>query len=86
MMPNQESFQVYEDTATGRIALVCPSPVAIFDTLEDFKDWVYELLDSLNKHQVSDKGEPLKQAYADTVIEEWQKLLVKNQLNGGPQK
>ena len=85
-MFNQESFQVYEDTATGRIALICPSPVAIFETIEDFQDWVNELLENLNKYQAQHKGEPLKQAYADTVIEEWQKLLVKNQLNGGPQK
>ena len=85
-MFNQESFQVYEDTATGRIALICPSPVAIFETIEDFQDWVNELLENLNKYQAQHKGEPLKQAYADTVIEEWQKLLVKNQLNGGLQK
>ena len=86
MMPNQESFQVYEDTVTGRIALICPSPVAIFETIEDFQDWVNELLENLNKYQAQHKGEPLKQAYADTVIEEWQKLLAKNQLNGGLQK
>ena len=48
-MFNQESFQVYEDTATGRIALICPSPVAIFETIEDFQDWVNELLENLNK-------------------------------------
>ena len=85
-MFNQESFQVYEDTATGRIALICPSTVAIFETIEDFQDWVNELLENLNNYQAQHKGEPLKQAYADTVIEEWQKLLAKNQLNGGLQK
>ena len=82
-------FSVIRDDEGPQVAFVAPSPITVFESLEELKEWLDELVevvaemtdDDLKSSEVS-----LKQAYASQVIDEWQNLLQKTQKSNGTEK
>ena len=82
-------FSVIRDEDGPQVAFVAPSPITVFESLDELKEWLDELAevvsdmtdDDLKSSEVS-----LKQAYASQVIDEWQNLLQKTQKSNGTEK
>ena len=82
-------FSVIRDDEGPQVAFIAPSPITVFESLEELKEWSDELVevvaemtdDDLKSSEVS-----LKQAYASQVIDEWQNLLQKTQKSNGTEK
>jgi len=82
-------FSVIRDDEGPQVAFIAPSPITVFESLEELKEWLDELVevvaemtdDDLKSSEVS-----LKQAYASQVIDEWQNLLQKTQKSNGTEK
>ena len=82
-------FSVIRDEEGPQVAFIAPSPITVFESLEELKEWLDELVevvaemtdDDLKSSEVS-----LKQAYASQVIDEWQNLLQKTQKSNGTEK
>jgi len=82
-------FSVIRDEETSQIAIVCPAPIVVFETMEELKEWVDELVETvsdINDETTKSSSLPLKQAYAAQVIQEWQILLQKNLKDNGTEK
>ena len=82
-------FSVIRDEDGPQVAFVAPSPITVFESLDELKEWLDELVevvsdmtdDDLKSSEVS-----LKQTYASQVIDEWQNLLQKTQKSNGTEK
>jgi|TARA_Y100000310_G_C20691813_1_gene822790 hypothetical protein len=84
-------FSVIRDEEGSQVALLAPSPIMVFDTLKELKEWLEELTSVVSdmeeenlKSSVNEK--PLNQRYASQVIEEWQTLLQKTRKNNGTEQ
>ena len=84
-------FSVIRDEEGSQVALLAPSPIMVFDTLKELKEWLEELTSVVSdmeeenlKSSVNEK--PLNQRYASQVIEDWQTLLQKTRKNNGTEQ
>jgi len=76
-----DKFSLIRDEDSPRVALLSPSPIVVFDTLQELEEWIKELMEMVLNISAGDlkivTETPLQQAYALQVIEEWQNLLQK---------
>ena len=82
-------FSVIRDEEGPQVAIVSPSPIVIFETVQDLKMWVgelQELIDGMRDEDLKKLATPLTNTYASQVIKEWQTLLQKTQGSSGTEK
>ena len=79
-------FSVIKDDVGPQVALIAPSPITVFETLEQLKEWLEELVAEMTDDDLKSSEASLKQAYASQVIDEWQNLLQKTQKSNGTEK
>ena len=82
-------FSIIKDEEGPQLALVSPSPIVVFDDVEELRRWLNELiglLDEFENESVKSSSKPLKATYAAQVIKEWQNLLQKTQKSNGTEK
>jgi|TARA_Y100000310_G_scaffold197779_1_gene197849 hypothetical protein len=84
---NTDKFGLIED-AEGKIALVCPAPLVMFQDIDEFIHWIEELKGiSKNLRDTSQVSSiPISNDYSNKVIEEWQSLISQSQKNNGTEK
>ena len=74
-------FSLLRDEDSPQVALVSPSPIVVFETVQELAEWVQELMEMVSDMAAEDlktgTKSPLQQVYALQVIEEWQNLLQK---------
>ena len=77
---NFSNFQVMIDPITGKVSLFCPSPIIVFDELQDFREFVLMLqsrIPSLEERHVGNKP-MIEEGYAKHLLDEWQYEINKN--------
>ena len=82
-------FSVIRDEEGPQVAIVSPSPIVIFETVQDLKMWVeelQELIAGMGDEDLKKLSTPLTSTYASQVIKEWQTLLQKTQGSSGTEK
>ena len=82
-------FSVIRDEEGPQVALIAPSPITVFETLGELREWLDELVEVVSEMTDDDlksSEASLKQAYASQVIDEWQNLLQKTQKSNGTDK
>lgn len=82
-------FSIIKDEEGPQVAIVFPSPIVIFETVQDLKMWVeelQELIDGMGDEDLKKSATPLTNTYASQVIKEWQTLLQKTQGSSGTEK
>ena len=82
-------FSIIKDEEGPQLALVSPSPIVVFDDVEELRRWLNELiglLDELENESVKSSSKPSKATYDAQVIKEWQNLLQKTQKSNGTEK
>lgn len=79
-------FSIIRDEEGLEVAIVSPSPIIVFDTLQALKVWVEELqklIIGMEDEDLKKSSIPLTNTYASQVIKEWQTLLQKSQGSSG---
>ena len=79
-------FSIIRDEEGLEVAIVSPSPIIVFDTLQALKVWVEELqklIIGMEDEDLKKSSIPLTNTYASQVIKEWQTLLQKTQGSSG---
>jgi len=82
-------FSVIRDEEGLQVAIISPSPIVVFDTLQELKVWVEELqklIIGMEDEDLKKSFIPLTNTYASQVIKEWQTLLQKTQGSSGTEK
>ena len=82
-------FSVVRDEETSQLAIICPAPIVIFESIEELRDWVNDLVEAvsdLSDETTKSSSMPLRQTYAAQVIQEWQTQLQKKQKSNGTEK
>ena len=82
-------FSVIRDDEGPQVAFIAPSPITVFESLEELKEWLDELVEvvaEMTDDDLKSSEASLKQAYASQVIDEWQNLLQKTQKSNGTEK
>ena len=82
-------FSLIRDEEGLQVAIVSPSPIVVFETVQDLKMWVEELrelIDGMGDEDLKKSSSPLSNTYASQVIKEWQTLLQKTQGSSGTEK
>ena len=82
-------FSVIRDEEGPQVAIISPSPIIVFDTLQELKIWVeelQELIAGMEDEDLNKSSTPLSSNYASQVINEWQTLLQKTQGSSGTEK
>ena len=82
-------FSIIRDEEGLEVAIVSPSPIIVFDTLQALKVWVEELqklIIGMEDEDLKKSSIPLTNTYASQVIKEWQTLLQKTQGSSGTEK
>ena len=82
-------FSIIRDEEGPQVAIVSPSPIVIFETVQDLKMWVeelQELIAGMGDEDLKKLSTPLTSTYASQVIKEWQILLQKTQGSSGTEK
>jgi len=82
-------FSVIRDEEGPEVAIISPSPIIVFDTLQELKIWVeelQELIAGMEDEDLNKSSTPLSSNYASQVINEWQTLLQKTQGSSGTEK
>jgi hypothetical protein len=79
-------FSIIRDEEGLEVAIVSPSPIIVFDSLQALKVWVEELqklIIGMEDEDLKKSSIPLTNTYASQVIKEWQTLLQKSQGSSG---
>ena len=82
-------FSIIRDEEGPQVAIISPSPIVIFDNIQELRSWLEELqklIADVGNEDLKDSPTPLKSTYASQVIEEWQTLLQKTQKSNGTEK
>ena len=82
-------FSIIRDEEGPQVAIVSPSPIVVFDNIQELRKWVdelQELIADVGDENLKDSSTPLKSTYASQVIKEWQTLLQKTQGSSGTEK
>lgn len=79
------------DTFSKRVALVIPSPIVVFECIDDYCDFIDMLKDALDKitieFQQTEEPDLIEKGYAKEVIDSWQMHLRKKlPMDDGPTK
>ena len=80
----EDDFSIMVDPFTKRVALVCPAPIIAFENLDEFREWLNELLEAVPQLASSLDATPnsgliIDKDYASTVIETWQTQRTKSE-------
>ena len=82
-------FKIIRNEGGPQVAFVAPSPTTVFESLDELKEWLGELVEvvaEMTEDDLKSSKVSLKQAYASQVIDEWQNLLQKTQKSNGTEK
>jgi len=82
-------FSIIQNEEGPQVAIVSPSPIVVFDTLQELKMWaeeLQELIAGIGDEDLRKSSTPLTNTYASQVIKEWQTLLRKTQESSGTEK
>ena len=82
-------FSIIRDEEGPQVAIVSPSPIVIFDSVQELRSWLEELqnlIADIGDNDLKESSTPLTSAYASQVIKEWQTLLQKTQKSNGTEK
>ena len=82
-------FSIIRDEEGPQVAIVSPSPIVIFDSIQELRSWLEELqnlIADIGDNDSKESSTPLTSAYASQVIKEWQTLLQKTQKSNGTEK
>ena len=82
-------FSVIRDEEGPQVAIISPSPIVIFESIQELKVWIeelQELIAGMGDEDLKKSSTPLTNAYASQVIKEWQTLLQKTQGSSGTEK
>ena len=82
-------FSIIRDEEGPQVAIVSPSPIVIFDSIQELRSWLEELqnlIADIGDNDSKESSTPLTSAYASQVIKEWQTPLQKTQKSNGTEK
>ena len=82
-------FSVIRDEEGPQVAIISPSPIVIFESIQELKVWIeelQELIAGMGDEDLKKSSTPLTNTYASQVIKEWQILLQKTQGSSGTEK
>jgi hypothetical protein len=79
-------FSIIRDEEGPEVAIISPSPIVLFESIQALQEWVNELQDliaGMGDADLKKSSIPLTNTYASQVIKEWQTLLQKSQGSSG---
>jgi hypothetical protein len=82
-------FSIIRDEEGPEVAIISPSPIVLFESIQALQEWVNELQDliaGMGDADLKKSSIPLTNTYASQVIKEWQTLLQKTQGSSGTEK
>ena len=79
---HEDEFSAMVDPLTGRIALICPAPIMTFNDVNEFRNWLFYLLESIpnlmKASSSTDRDPAIDRNYATAVIDLWQEQILDN--------
>ena len=82
-------FSIIKNEEGPQVAIISPSPVVVFENIQELRAWVEELqklIIGMEDEDLKKSFIPLTNTYASQVIKEWQTLLQKTQGSSGTEK